>query len=87
MLNIGTLLIIFKFWDTYGVVLEKMQNGGGKIMERALAVYRNDEVLFCSVVKFRNAYTYVAPMLISRNLSLNILSFAIRQIRRMCLNS
>jgi hypothetical protein len=56
MLNIGTLLTIFKFCDTYGVALKKMQNGGGRITERALAVYRNDEVLFYSVVEFRNAY-------------------------------
>jgi len=52
-----------------------------------LAEYRNDEVLFCSVVKFRNAYTYIAPMLICRNLSLNILYFVIRQIIHTCFDS
>jgi hypothetical protein len=66
------------------IALEKIQNGGGKMVEIA---YRNDEVLFCSVVKFRNAYAYVAPLLIHRNLTLNMLSFSIRQIILMCFNS
>ena len=30
---------------------------------------------FCSVVRFRNAYAYIAPVLISRNLSLNVANF------------
>lgn len=58
-----------------GVPLEKIKNGGGKILETALVTHWRDEILLCPVAEYRNAHAYIAPMLISRNLSLNIGNF------------